>query len=211
MGDSSKKREERKHLRKRRKWAEICQKLEDDEGEMSSDIKLDLLLQRKNICIDIWWDLKKEEKILQADISGFQNEIKRLEKECGEESSCVSQLPPSDEESEEDEEESQSSNESQCASSDEESEVDKKESQCKLCDTRSYAEYLLTRLGGTGEWDSEEDDEAYQEIEQDLLDLEREDLDFLEDEGFPKCTACFEHERQRQREEEKSARYDSSE
>ena len=119
----------------------------------------------------------------------------------------MSQFPPSDEESEEDEEESQSSNESQCASS--ESEADEKVSQCKLCNTRSYMEYLEMGLGVL--WDSEEDYEAYQETEQDLLDLEREDLDFLEDEGFPRCTACFEHEVKRQREEKKASRYDSSE
>ena len=209
MGDSSKKREERKHLRKRKKWAEICQKLEDDEGEMSSDIKLDLLLQRKNICIDIWWDLKKEEKILQADISGFQNEIKRLEKECGEESSCVSQLPPSDEESEEDEEESQSSNESQCASSDEESEGNEKESQCETCNARSYVEYLLTGLGG--EWDSEEDYEAYQKAEQELEECEIRDADNADYDFPPSCAACFEHEVKRQQREEEASRYDSSE
>ena len=206
MGDSSKKQEEKKHLRKRKKWAEICEKLEDDEGEMSSDVKLDLLQQRKNISIEIWWDLKKEEKILQADISGFQNEIKRLEKECGEESSYVSQLPPSDEESEEDEEESQSSNESQCASSDEESEADEKESQCKLCNARSYCQLLLLSEYG-GLWDSEEDYEAYQKAEQELEELEIEDAD----EDFPSCAACFEHEVKKYREEEKSSRYDSSE
>ena len=62
MGDSSKKHEEKNHLRKRKKWAEICEKLEDDEGEMTSDVKLDLLQQRKNISIEIWWDLKKKKK-----------------------------------------------------------------------------------------------------------------------------------------------------
>ena len=192
MGDSSKKQKEKEHLRKRKKWAGICQKLEDDEGEMSSDIKLDLLLQRKNICIDIWWDLKKEEKILQADINYWEKDIDQLKKECGEESSNESQCPSSDEESEEEEEESQSSNESQCASSDEESEADEKESQCKLCNARSYCQLLLlTEYGRL--WDSEEDYEAYQKAEQELEELEIEDAD----EDLPSgafCTTCFEHD-----------------
>ena len=192
MGDSSKKHEERKHLRKRKKWAEICEKLGDDSGEMSSDVKLDLLQQRKNISIEIWWDLKKEEKILQADINYWEKDIEQLKKECGEESSNESQCPSSDEESEEDEEESQSSNESQCASSDEESEGNEKESQCDTCNARSYCQLLLLNEYG-GLWDSEEDYEAYQKAEQELEELESEDL--LEDlPSYAFCTTCFEHD-----------------
>ena len=202
MGDSSKKHEERKHLGKRRKWAEICQKLEDDNGEMSSDVKQNLLIQRLNISIDIWLDLKEEDKILQDDINYWENDIKQLKKEYGVDSS-------SDEESEEDEKESQSSNGSQCASSDEESEGNEKESQCETCNARSYAEYLLTGLGG--EWDSEEDYEAYQKAEQELEECEIRDADNADYDFPPSCAACFEHEVKRQREVEKSSRYDSSE
>ena len=184
MGDSSKKHEERKHLEKRREWAGICQKLEDDNGEMSSDVKQNLLIQRLTISIDIWLDLKEEDKILQDDINYWENDIEQLKKECGMDSS-------SNEESEEDEKESQSSNGSQCASSDEESEADEKESQCKLCNARSYLEYLDTEYGGL--WDSEEDYEAYQKAEQELEELESEDL--LEDlPSYAFCTTCFEHD-----------------
>ena len=160
MGDSSKEQKEKKHLRKRKKWAGICQKLEDDEGEMSSDVKLDLLQQRKDISIEIWWDLKKEEKILQADISYWENDIKRLEKET-KESSDESQCASSCEETEEDEEESQCSNESQCASSGEESEEDEKESQCATCSAWEYLEYL----NSLGYFESEEDETQYLKAE----------------------------------------------
>ena len=199
MGDSSKEYEERKHLEKRRRWAEICQKLEDDDGEMSSDVKQNLLMQRLNISISICFDLKEEDRILQDDINYWEYDIERLKEECGVDSS-------SDEESEEDEKESQSSNGSQC---DEESEGNEKESQCETCNARSYVEYLLTGLGG--EWDSEEDYEAYQKAEQELEECEIRDADNADYDFPPSCAACFEHEVRRQREEEKSSRYDSSE
>ena len=186
MGDSSKEQKEKKHLRKRKKWAGICQKLQDDEWEMSSDFKLDLLQQRKNISIEIWWDLKKEEKILQADISYWEADIKRLEKET-EESSDESQCASSCEETEEDEEESQCSNESQCASSCEETEEDEEESQCSnesQCATCSAREYL-GYLNSLGYFNSEEDETRYLKAEQELRELESDSSD------SPDCAACL--------------------
>ena len=182
MGETSKEQKEKEHLRKRKEWARICQKLQDDEWEMSSDFKLDLLQQKKELSIKIWWDLKEEERILQDDIRSWEADIKEMEQET-EESSDESQCASSGEETEEDEEESQCLNESQCAT----------------CSAREYLGYL----NSLGYHDSEEDETRYLKAEQELEELESEDS--------PDCAACLARKEKEYLEEEKSSRYDSSE
>ena len=109
MGGTSKEQWKEEHTRRRKEWARITEELEDV-TKMSSEYELELLLQKKELAVDIYVDLKEEERILQDYICDWEYDIEILQRAIDRR-----EFPDPDPSSGEEEEEEESENAPQCA------------------------------------------------------------------------------------------------
>ena len=62
----------KEHMRKRKRWASICQQLQDQKGMLSNEEELDLLYKKKGLIESILNHLQKEKRILKEDIASWE-------------------------------------------------------------------------------------------------------------------------------------------
>ena len=117
----------KEHMRKRKRWASVCQQLQDQKGKMSDEEELDLLYEKKGLIESILNHLQEEKRILKDDIANWEYDKMRVEAKI-DKRMCPSFIDVSSDEEREGEE-----SESENSPDEEEKEESKDEKYVSLC------------------------------------------------------------------------------